>query len=61
MYVGEGFKRDRNRIAIGNSDHAVVQLAVCWLRRLTTKPLWFSIQYHADQDLAQLRVFWSQE
>lgn len=29
------------------------------LRALTERPLWFSIQYHADQDLDELHAFWS--
>jgi excisionase family DNA binding protein len=58
LYIAEGYKRNRNRVAISNSDHAVLQLAVSWLRRLSSKPLRFAIQYHADQDLAELRAFW---
>jgi hypothetical protein len=59
LYIAEGSKRDRNHVSICNSDVAVVQLATRWLRRLTTKPLKFSIQYHADQDLGELCRFWS--
>jgi hypothetical protein len=59
LYIAEGSKRDRNHVSICNSDAAVVQLATRWLRRLTTKPLKFSIQYHADQDLGELCRFWS--
>jgi len=33
-------------------------LATGWLRALSRKPLTFSIQYHADQDLSELREFW---
>jgi hypothetical protein len=58
QYIAEGFKRNRNRVAICNSDDAVLQLTVCWLAPLTEKPLSLSVQYHADQDLAQLRAFW---
>jgi hypothetical protein len=60
MYIAEGFKRNRNRVAICNSDHAVLQLAVAWIRRLTDKPPLFSIQYHCDQDLSELCAFWSE-
>jgi hypothetical protein len=59
MYIGEGYKRDRNKVALGNSDPAVMQLATRWIRRLTDKPPRFSIQYHADQNLDELRGFWS--
>jgi hypothetical protein len=58
MYIGEGTKRDRNRAALGNSDPRVVLLATRWLRRLSRNPLRFELQYHADQDPAQLQEFW---
>jgi excisionase family DNA binding protein len=61
MYIGEGYKRRRNDVSIGNSDPAVMQLATRWIRRLSNKPLRFSIQYHADQDLSDLCRFWSDE
>jgi hypothetical protein len=59
MYVGEGTKRDRNRVSLGNSDPRVVLLATRWLRRLSRNPLRFELQYHADQDPAELRAFWA--
>jgi transcriptional regulator with XRE-family HTH domain len=60
LYIAEGYKRNRNRVSIGNSDPAVLTLATTWIRRLTTKPPVFSIQYRADQDLYELRHFWSE-
>jgi excisionase family DNA binding protein len=60
LYIAEGYKRDRNRVAICNSDQAVLRLALRWIRRLTDRPPEFSIQYHADQDLSTLRAFWSE-
>src|SRR5918996_5528265 len=59
MYIGEGYKRNRNRVAIGNSDPRVVMLATRWLRALSRKKLQFSVQYHADQDLRKLSEFWA--
>jgi transcriptional regulator with XRE-family HTH domain len=62
MYIGEGYKRDRNSVSICNSDPAVIKLATYWLRRLSQRQyLMFSIQYHADQDLKTLRTFWAAE
>ena len=58
LYIAEGSKRNPNRLAIGNSDPAVMVVAVEWLRRLTDRPLIFTIQQHADQDLDELRRFW---
>ena len=59
LYIAEGYKRTRNTVVICNSDPAVMQVSVRWLRTLTERPLWFSIQYHADQDLDELCAFWS--
>ena len=58
MYIGEGCKRNRNRVAIANSDPRVLVLATRWLRALSSKDLRFSVQFHADQDLGRLREFW---
>lgn len=60
MYIGEGSKRRRNEVAICNSDPAVVKLAVTWIRRFTQNKIRYSIQYHADQSLDELKKFWSE-
>src|SRR5215218_1556687 len=33
MYIGEGYKRNRNNVSLANSDPRVVQLAAYWIRR----------------------------
>jgi hypothetical protein len=58
LYIAEGYKRRRHTVSICNSDPAMMALADRWMRRLTDKPLLYSIQYHADQDLQELREFW---
>jgi len=58
LYIGEGSKRDRNRVAIGNSDPRVVCMAAGWLRTLSNHRITYAIQYHADQDLVKLRAEW---
>jgi transcriptional regulator with XRE-family HTH domain len=60
LYIAEGYKRDRNSVAICNSDGAVLELAVTWIRRLTRRTPEFAIQYHADQKLADLSRFWAE-
>jgi hypothetical protein len=35
-------------------------MAVAWFRALTVKPLEYSIQYHGDQKLDELRAFWAE-
>src|SRR5215204_3272928 len=59
MYIGEGFKKNRNRVALGNSDPKVVRLADYWIRRLSKNPVKYQLQYHADQDPHHLVAFWS--
>jgi hypothetical protein len=59
LYLAEGYKRDRNSVAICNSDEAVLRLALYWISRLARKQPEFSIQYHADQHLPELSAFWS--
>jgi transcriptional regulator with XRE-family HTH domain len=59
MYIGEGYKRDRNRVSLGNSDPRVVRLADHWMRRFSRNPVRYMFQYHADQDPDYLVRFWS--
>jgi hypothetical protein len=59
LYVAEGSKRCRNRVAIANSDPAVVSLANRWLRRLTDRRIRYGLQYHRDQDPDYLARFWA--
>jgi hypothetical protein len=59
LYIAEGFKRCRNVVSIGNSDERIVALATGWLSGLSRRKLRFSVQYHADQDLEDIRAFWS--
>jgi hypothetical protein len=61
MYIGEGTKRGRHNVALCNSEPAVVRLAQTWIVRLGRNPVSYSIQYHADQSLNDLRCFWSGE
>jgi hypothetical protein len=60
LYVTEGSKRNRNSVAVCNSDPAVMRVAVSWIDRLSARAPTFSIQYHADQDSNELRRFWSE-
>jgi transcriptional regulator with XRE-family HTH domain len=59
MYIGEGYKRNRNEVHLCNSDSNVLVLADYWIRRFATNPISYCLQYHADQDPDELRRFWS--
>lgn len=60
MYIGEGYKRDRNVVSICNSDPSVIRLGAYWIRRLTSHPIAFEFQHHVDQCPDELRVFWGE-
>ena len=61
LYMAEGYKRSRNTVSVCNSDPAIVVLCARWVRRFARNPVRYSIQYHADQDLAGLQEFWAQK
>jgi DNA-binding XRE family transcriptional regulator len=58
MYIGEGYKRNRNVVSIGNSDPTVVLLSDRWIRRFSDHPVAYSFQHHADQRPKELCAFW---
>jgi transposase-like protein len=58
LYIAEGYKRNRNVVAVANSDPAVIRVATRFMRSFSRRKLVFSVQYHADQDLDELRRFW---
>jgi transcriptional regulator with XRE-family HTH domain len=61
MYIGEGYKRCRNTVAICNSDPAVLRLAKPWFDLFSRNPITLSVQYHADQSLSGVQAFWGAE
>lgn len=60
LYIAEGYKRNRNTVAICNSDIAVMQVGTLWMRRFSHRKLTYSVQFHADQDLAELTHYWAE-
>jgi DNA-binding XRE family transcriptional regulator len=58
MYIGEGYKRNRNVVSICNSDPRVIRLGAIWISRLASNPVTFSFQHHVDQDPDKLCAFW---
>lgn len=60
MYIGEGYKRNRNTVSICNSDPTVIQLGTTWIRRLSDHPIAYSFQHHADQSPRELCAFWGE-
>ncbi|MCA1705303.1 MAG: hypothetical protein LC808_19410 [Actinobacteria bacterium] len=60
LYIAEGHKRDRNNVSLGNSDPDVIRLANRWICALSRNPVRYRVQYHTDQDIEELRRFWSE-
>ena len=60
MYIGEGFKRDRNVVSICNSDPAIIRLGTYWIRRFTDHSIEFAFQHHADQNPKAICEFWGE-
>jgi transposase-like protein len=60
LYIAEGSKRQRNTVAIANSDPKVIALAASWIRRFSRNPVRFYLQYHADQRVDELTRFWGE-
>ena len=57
-HLAEGYKRNRNTVSVGNSDPAVVRVCDHWVRRFAENKIVYSVQYHADQSLPELRRYW---
>jgi hypothetical protein len=58
LYIAEGYKRNRNVVSLCNSDSRVICVAAHWMRSLSSNRFGYAVQYHADQDLDQLRQHW---
>lgn len=62
LYMAEGYKRNRNTVSFVNSDVAMVKLAHRWMLELTTKTkVEYRLQYHADHDETELKVYWAEQ
>lgn len=60
IYLVQGEHRDRTRVALSNSDPAVMRLVSRWLRRLTDKAPSLSLRCGPGQSLKELRRFWGE-
>jgi excisionase family DNA binding protein len=61
LYLAEGYKRNRNVVSICNSDVAVLRVSLPWMEHFGGGSFEYSVQYHADQDLDELREYWGRE
>lgn len=58
LYMAEGTKRQRNTVAFVNSNAQMVRLAYRWIRYFTRNKIEFSLQYHVDHDVDELKQYW---
>lgn len=59
LYMAEGYKRSRNCVAFVNSDPAMVKLAHRWITLFSARKMQYNLQYHADHDVQELKLFWA--
>jgi hypothetical protein len=59
LYMAEGSKRQRNKLGFVNSDARMVKLAHSWLKRLSSRSFFYTLQYHADHDVEELKHYWA--
>lgn len=61
LYMAEGFKRNRNRVEICNSNPSIVQLAYTQIMKLTQHKIDCRLQCHVDNNEQQLEDYWAQQ
>jgi hypothetical protein len=59
MYMGEGYKKNRNVVSIANSDPEIMAMSFGCMKKLTTNKMTFTIQVHKDQDEEEVKQFWA--
>ncbi len=60
VYISRGYKRDHTRVALSDSDPAVMRLVNRWILRLTDRSPFLAVQYRPEQSLTELRCFWGE-
>ncbi len=60
VYLMQGEQRDRTRVALTNSDPMVMRLVSRWIKRLTDKAPFLSLQCSGEHSSTDLRHFWSE-
>jgi hypothetical protein len=60
VYIADGYKRDRRKVALASADLDVMRLAHRWIWRLTDKSPSLSVGYASDQSREELQRFWSE-
>jgi len=60
MYMGEGFRRNRNVVKICNSNPTIMLMSHRVMRRESEKHRFeYALMYHTDNDISMLQNYWS--
>lgn len=59
FYICEGYKRNRNMVSMCNSDPELLKFAWVVLKKFVKKEYHVRVQYHADQNLDEIKMFWA--
>lgn len=59
LYMAEGSKRQRNTVALVNSNPSIVRLAQRWIVHFTHNKVDYALQYHVDHDEQELKQYWA--
>jgi predicted DNA-binding transcriptional regulator AlpA len=62
LYMGEGYKKSRNQVAICNSNPRIMKIAQRWISTMSPQStIGYWLHYHGDQDAEGLVAFWKEE
>lgn len=61
LYIAEGYRRDRNSVAIGNSSPTVMRISNRWITHFGRNKIDYRVHHHADQNPEELARFWGGE
>lgn len=59
LYLGEGFRKDKNIVGIANSSPQIIAVSDFVLSKLTNKRKRYTLSYYEDMDLEMVIDFWS--
>lgn len=59
LYMAEGYRRNRNCVALANSNPQILKLADRFIYKFAVNRVFYTLQYHADQSPDELIDYWS--
>lgn len=59
IYLTEGHRKNRNSVSVANSNPNIIKISYYFIKKFSKKNPFFTLQYHNDQDVSELIIFWS--